>query len=345
MALQWNRRAFVKGAAGALVTPYLSRTAFAEDAIIKLRCSLDTAPSHPRNQAIVDYLAKIDEASQGKIKSEVFHSGQLFADLNVTKALLQGQVDMAAPGTWTMTGLMPDCDFCQLPALYSPPIELFRRCCDGAPGEFVNRQIAAKLRSRVIGPWLELGNENWYTTKKEVRSLEDLSGLKLRSPGGAGIYWRIGFARGIPNVTPWPNVPLALSQGTFDGFVSSDESVNSAKLWEAGVKYSYADHQFFANYIPIISDVFWSKLGEAEQKLMREVWAANVERYRAMSAKSQGDARAMMTANGVSFFDPPAEQIAADRKRMIAAQADLIRDTKLSADIVKLVGDTVGSHS
>jgi TRAP-type C4-dicarboxylate transport system substrate-binding protein len=341
---RWNRRAFVMAAAGAIAAPSLSRKAFAEDAI-KLRCSLDTAPSHPRNRVLVDYLGKLEEASQGRIKSEVFHSGQLFADLNVTKALIQGQVDMAAPGTWTMTGLVPDCDFCQLPALYSPPIELFRRCADGAPGELVNKEIETKLRSHVIGPWLELGNENWYTTRKEIRSLEDLGGLKLRSPGGAGISWRIGFVHGIPNVTPWPNVPLALSQGTFDGFVSSDESVNSAKLWEAGVKYSYADHQFFANYIPIVSDAFWSKLSEAERQLMREIWAANVERYRAMSAKSQADARAAMQANGVTFTDPPAEQVASDRKRMIAAQADLIRDTKLSADIVKLVGDTVGSHS
>ena len=339
-----NRRVFVAAAAGAITAPYLSRNALAEDAI-KLRCSLDTAPSHPRNRALTDYLSKIEEASQGRIKSEMFHSGQLFADLNVTKALFQGQVDMAAPGTWTMTGLVPDCDFCQLPALYSPAIDLFRRCSDGLPGEHVNKQLETKLRSHVIGHWLELGNENWYTTKKEIRSLDDLAGLKIRSPGGAGISWRIGFVHGIPNVTPWPNVPLALSQGTFDGFVSSDESVNSAKLWEAGVKYSYADHQFYANYVPMVSDAFWSKLGSAEQKLMRDVWVANIGRYRALAAKSQADARTTMQSNGVSFADPSAERVAADRKRMIEAQADLIRDMKLSADIVKLVNDAVSGHS
>jgi TRAP-type transport system periplasmic protein len=344
MALQWNRRTFVKGAAGVMVAPYLSRKAAADDAI-KLRCSVDTAPSHPRNQALVDYLGKIDEASQGKIKSEIFHSGQLFADLNVTKALIQGQVDMAAPGTWTMTGLVSDCDFCQLPALYGPSVELFRRCSDGAPGDHVNKQIETKVRSHVIGSWLELGNENWYTTKKEIRALEDFNGLKIRSPGGAGVSWRIGFVHGIPNVTPWPNVPLALSQGTFDGFISTDESCNSAKLWEAGVKYSYADHQFFANYVPMVSDAFWSKIGETERKLMRDIWAANVERYRAMAMKAQADARETMKSHGVTFIDPPADQLAADRKRMIAVQGDLIRDTKLSADIVKLVGDTVSRHS
>jgi TRAP-type C4-dicarboxylate transport system substrate-binding protein len=339
-----NRRVFVTVAAGAMAAPYLSRQAFADDAI-KLRCSLDTAPSHPRNQAITDYLAKIDEASQGKIKSELFQSGQLFADLNVGKALIQGQVDMAAPGTWTMTGLVPDCDFCQLPALYSPSIEMFRRCSDGAAGDYASKQLETKLRSHVIGQWLELGNENWYTTKKQIRSLDDISGLKIRSPGGSGTSWRIAFVHGIPNVTPWPNVPLALSQGTFDGFVSTDESCTSAKLWEAGVKYSYADHQFFGSYVPMVSDAFWSKLGEPERKLVRDVWAANVERYRAMSAKSQADARETMKSHGVTFVDPSAEQVSADRKRMIEAQADLIRDTKLSVEIVKLVTDTVSGRS
>jgi TRAP-type C4-dicarboxylate transport system substrate-binding protein len=95
----------------------------------------------------------------------------------------------------------------------------------------------------------------------------------------------------------------------------------------------------------MVSDAFWSKLGETERKLMRDVWAANIERYRTMSAKSQAEARKTMQSNGVKFFDPPADQVAADRKRMVAAQADLIHDTKLSADIVKLVTDTVGSHS
>jgi len=344
MASGSNRRAFMRSAAGVLAAPYLSRRALADDAI-KLRCSLDTAPSHPRNQAIVDYLDKIEEASKGKIKPELFQSGQLFADLNVTKALIQGQVDMAAPGTWTMTGLVPDCDFCQLPALYGQPVDVFRRCSDGAVGKLIEKQIETKVRSHIVGLWLELGYENWYTTKKAIQTLDDLSGLKIRSPGGAGISWRITFGHAIPNVTPWPNVPLALSQGTFDGFVSTDESCTSAKLWEAGVRFSYADHQFFGNYIPMVSDAFWSKLGENERTLMRDVWAANIERYRAMSAKSQADARETMKSHGVTFVDHSAEQFAADRKRMMAAQPDLIRDSKLSADIVKLVSDTVGSHS
>jgi C4-dicarboxylate-binding protein DctP len=94
----------------------------------------------------------------------------------------------------------------------------------------------------------------------------------------------------------------------------------------------------------MVSDAFWSKLSDDDRKLMRDIWAANVERYRAMSAKSQADARETLKSNGVTFADPPAEKLASDRKRMIDAQGDLIRDAKLSAEIVKLVTEAVGSN-
>ena len=67
--------------------------------------------------------------------------------------------------------------------------------------------------------------------------------MKLRSPGGVLNSFRIRFFGGIPNVTAWPDVPLAMSQGTFDGLISSNESVNSAKLFDSGLRYSLQDNR------------------------------------------------------------------------------------------------------
>ena len=200
MTSKLDRRSFLAATAGVLATPYISSKARAEDAI-KLRCSLDTAPSHPRNQAITDYLAKLDEASQGRIKSEIFHSGQLYPDLQVAKALLQNQVDMACPGLWTQTGIVPDCDFCQLPVFYGRPVAATEKASDGAAGKIVIDQVESKLRVHVLGPFVDLGFQNWYTTKTPLKTSADIKGLKIRSPGGAGISWRISFFGGIPNTT------------------------------------------------------------------------------------------------------------------------------------------------
>ena len=306
-----------------------------------MRVSLDTAPSHVRNVSIVDYLKKVEAATGGKVVAEVFHSGQLYADLNVAKALLQGQVDMAAPGGWTQTGIVSDCDFCQLPVFYGQPVEVTEHASDGKPGALIVKQIEAKLRVKVIGPWLDLGVQNWYTTKKPLNTADDIKGLKIRSPGGAGISWRIAFFGGVPNTTAWPNVPLALSQGTFDGFVSTNESVATAKLWEAGVRYSYQDRQYVGQYMPMVSDAFWSKLSPDLQKTMTDLWAANIGTYRANAAASQMRARKLMEENNVTFSDPTPETLAAARKAMQGDVASLAKAAKLSPEIVRLSEESV----
>jgi C4-dicarboxylate-binding protein DctP len=345
MMIRLNRRTFVGAAAASLAAPLAAPGLLRAAEPLKLRCSLDTAPSHPRNVAILDYLAKVEKESNGEIKGELFQSGQLFADLNVSKALLQGQVEMAAPGAWVLTGLVPDCDMVQLPYFYGVPSDVTHKATDGKPGARINQELQGKLNTQVLGPWIDLGYQNWYSTKVLLDKFGALKGLKIRSPGGAAISWRIKFAGGIANTTAWPNVPLALSQGTFDAFVSTDESCNSAKLWEAGVRFSYADHQFMGQYIPMIAKGFWSKLSAAQQKMMTDLWAANIASYRKGAADSQANARKVLEGNSVKFHDPSAEELNATRKAMLGDIDSLIKDAKLSPEIVTLVKEAVGSSA
>ena len=348
MTQRLSRRDFAFASVAALTAPLaapaLIRSARADEPL-RLRCSLDTAPSHLRNVSIRDYLGKVEAASGGKIKTEMFESGQLYPDLEVGKALIQGQVEMAAPGSWTITGIVSDADCFQLPALYGQPIELIHKVIDGKAGQYLNGQIQQKLRSHVIGPYLDLGFQNWYSANKPIASLADLKGMKIRNSGGAGQAWRARFLGAIPNTTAWPNVPLALSQGTFDGLVSSNESLVSAKLWDSGVKYSLADRQFVAEYIPMTSQMFWDKLSPELQKMMTDVWAESVPTYRANMAGAQTKARATLEEHGVKIADPTEEQTAAARKQMLAEQDQLAKDIKVSPEMVKLIMAEVGSGS
>jgi TRAP-type C4-dicarboxylate transport system substrate-binding protein len=344
MTQRLSRRDFALVSAAALAAPALIRSARADEPL-RLRCSLDTAPSHLRNVSMKDYLGKVEAASSGKIKTELFESGQLYPDLEVGKALIQGQLEMAAPGSWTITGIVSDADCFQLPALYGQPIELIHKVIDGKAGQFLNTEIQQKLRSHVIGPYLDLGFQNWYSSNKPIASLADLKGMKIRNSGGAGQAWRARFLGAIPNTTAWPNVPLALSQGTFDGLVSSNESLVSAKLWDSGVKYSLQDRQFVAEYIPMTSQVFWDKLSPDLQKMMTDIWAQNIPTYRANMAAAQTKARGTLEEHGVKMADPTPEQSAAERKKMMVEQDQLAKDIKVNPEMVKLIMAEVGSGS
>jgi C4-dicarboxylate-binding protein DctP len=240
-----------------------------------------------------------------------------------------------------MTGLVPDCDMVQMPYFYGVPYDVTHKATDGKPGAFIDQQLGAKLKTQVLGPWFDFGHQSWFSTKVPLDSFSSLKGLKIRSPGGAAMAWRIKFAGGIANTTAWPNVPLSLSQGVFDAFISSNESCNTAKLWEAGVKYSYADRQFMAQYIPMIGKGFWTKLSAAQQKMMTDLWAANIARYRKSGIGSQDIARKILETNGVKIHEPGETELAPIRKAMIADLPTLIDAAKLSPEMVKLVKESL----
>jgi TRAP-type C4-dicarboxylate transport system substrate-binding protein len=344
MPQRLSRRSFALASVAAVAAPVFVRSARADEPL-RLRLSLDTAPSHLRNVSMKDYLGKVEAASGGRIKTEIFESGQLYPDLEVGKALIQGQVEMAAPGSWTITGIVSDADCFQLPVLYGQPIGLIHKIIDGKPGQFLNTQIQQKLRSHVLGPYLDLGFQNWYSSNKPIATLGDLKGMKIRNSGGAGQAWRARFLGAIPNTTAWPNVPLALSQGTFDGLVSSNESLVSAKLWDSGIKFALEDHQWIAVYIPLLSQVFWDKLAPDQQTMMSELWAQNVPTYRANMVTAQIKARTTLQEHGIKFADPTAEQSADQRKRMMAEQDQVAKDIKVSPEMVKLIMAEAGSGS
>jgi TRAP-type C4-dicarboxylate transport system substrate-binding protein len=312
------------------------------DAPFQLRCSLDTAPSHPRNVAFREFLAKIENASGGQIKTKLFESGALFPDLHVVNALVQGQVEMCCPGTWTITGFVPDGDFSQLPLFYGLPVAQVHKATDGSGGRFVNQEIADKLHVQVLGSWFDLGFNNWFSTRKPLKTLADLSGMKLRSPGGVLNSWRIRFFGGVPNVTAWPDVPLALSQGTFDGLISTNESTNSAKLYDSGMHHSLQDDQGMGLYVPLVNQTFWGKLGSKLQEKILGLWSVNLPTWRENTAKAQEHGRAELAKYGVTFVDvPPAVRTAA-RAKMLKQQDQAVADAHISPKLVKLVTADVG---
>jgi TRAP-type C4-dicarboxylate transport system substrate-binding protein len=337
-----SRRAFT-GAAVAAVTGFGILRHARGDAPIELRCSLDTAPSHPRNVAFRDFLGRIEAASGGQVKTMLFESGALYPDLRVVTALVQGQVEMCCPGTWTLTGFVPDADFTQLPALYGRPAAMVAKAVDGKAGHFVNAQVTDRLHVQVLGRWFNYGFNNWFTTKKPLNALTDLKDMKIRSPGGILISARIRFYGAIPTVTAWPDVPLAMSQGTFDGLISSDESVNTAKLVDSGMRHALHDDQAMIAYIPLVNQAFWDKLDPKLRDIMAGLWTEHMPAWREAAVKAQQHARELLTQQGVTFVDVPQAERDAMRARMAAGQDKIVADAHMSPELVNQVLADIGA--
>jgi len=332
-----DRRALLVGVA----TCVIAASAVAQEPI-KMRISIEVAGTHKRTELVQKYADEVNKRSGGKLQAEVFHSAQLFRDRDVAKALRQGGAEMATPGPWNLTGIEPNMDLPQVPSMYGRSAEEVHRISDGEVGKLMNDMLEKKLGVKVIGRWLDLGASNSFSTAKPLNSPSDLKGLKIRTSGGAGQMVRVKFFDGIANFTAWPDVPLALSQGTFDGLFTTNESTQSAKLWESGVKYSLQDQQFYAQYMPMVSGTFWSKLSPDLQKVVTGAWEEHIDGMRKTMAEAQAKALETMKQNGITVVVPTKAQIEETRARLMTTQDEVIKDLKLDKALVEKTNAVLG---
>ncbi len=201
------------------------------------------------------------------------------------------------------------------------------------------------MRVTIPGRWIDLGFTNWYSTRKPLNTVADLRGMKIRNSGGFAQPWRAKFFGAIPNMTAWPDVPLALSQGTFDALQTTNESCASAKLWDAGLHYGLIDHQNMGDYIPIISNTFWSAITPEQRILITDLWAANIGAYRSSLAAAQDKAGQALLDHCLKLVDVPPEELATQRAAMMKEQDMVAREMKMSPDFVLRINEAVAAKS
>lgn len=302
---------------------------------IKMRISVDSPAQHVKTKIMSNYVAALKTKAGNRLDIELFHSGQLFNARDVSKAIRQGAVEMAAPGIWLLGGIEPNANFSSLPVFYGMELEQMRKVTDGELGRELNKSLETKLNAKILGSWLEGGLAHWYSTNKPINSYQDIQGMTIRTPGGAANELRLKFFKANVVTIAYPDLALALSQGKADGFISAHDSVVSAKMWEAGVKHSFEDYQLAAHYIPMLNRDFWDKLSPDLQKILADTWQEQVPAQRAAGVAAQAQARDVLIANGVKIVTPDSKTRAAARVRMTQEYDQWVKTVKVDPEFAR----------
>lgn len=302
----------------------------------KLRISVDTNPTHVRNKGIEIFVVELKKRVGDKLVVEVYPSAQLFRDRDIPKALRQDAVEMGVPGTWQLDGVEPNAAIQTLPMFYGVDAGIVHRILDGKLGAFLNKRMEERLKVKIIGRWVDLGMQHFYSTSKPIMKYDDLKNLKIRNPGGTANAARIKGLGGTSLLVPFPDLPLAMSQGVVDAVATTHESAYSAKLYDSGLKYGYEDNQFLGQYVPMVSSTFWSRQPKEIQEAIVDSWDVAVNGQREMAIKAQLNARAELIKHGVKMANPSPEETVAKRKHLMSMQNDLVKEMKIDKEAVDL---------
>jgi len=162
------------------------------------RISTENSANHVQTRVVQRFADTLARRSQGRLIVDFQHSAQLFRDQDVVRALHEGKVDMAVPGTWQLDRYAPYVSVLMLPMFFGLDATEHHRVRDGQVGQLVSTHLEQSLGVVVPGRWIDLGHANFYSARKVVASYQNMASLRLRIAGGAAIAAQVSAVGAEP---------------------------------------------------------------------------------------------------------------------------------------------------
>lgn len=187
--------------------------------------------------ALQPWVKRVEEATKNRVKIDIFPAQTLAKGADTLNAVITGVADMG----WCWHGYWPDMtplsDVITLPALPSRSAEegseVLWRLYERFPA--IQREFKDV---HVLQLWT--GDPRFLiTTKKQVKTMEDIKGMKIRTPGGPPTE-QIKALGAAPVLIPMPETYQALDKGVIDGLDISWEGTYSFRLYEVGKYFTMA---------------------------------------------------------------------------------------------------------
>ena len=265
--------------------------------IIKLAHGLDQ--QHSVHKGMVFLGERLAEKSGGKLKVEVYPSGQLGSERECLELVQLGGLAMTKVSASVLEGFAPEFKVFGLPYLFRD--DAHKNDVLAGP---VGREILAAPQSKFLRGlcYYDSGNRNFYT-KRPVRTPEDLKGLKIRvqeSPMAFALIRAFGAS-----ATPiaFGELYTALQQGVVDGAENNPPSFHLARHYEVCKFYTLDEHTSVPDVV-IVSTHFWSSLSAQEQKWLQEAADESAVYQRSLWATSTAESLAAVEKAGVEVIRP-----------------------------------------
>jgi tripartite ATP-independent transporter DctP family solute receptor len=173
-------------------------------------------------------------------------------------ATIAGNIDVDIVSNTVLSTVVPELAVLDVPYGLTSPDHAWK-VLDGDIGKDFAGKIQAKgLR---IAGWAYAGSRCLLTRSKPVRTVADLSGMKLRVPNNP-TYSAIATAWGtVATTVPFPETYLAMSQGVVDGLETAPGPSFDQKHYEVSKYLIRTDHLIYF-HVWVISEKSWQSWPE-----------------------------------------------------------------------------------
>jgi tripartite ATP-independent transporter DctP family solute receptor len=296
------RRRDVLSLAGALA---LSGTAVGHRATAQEKKALKASDVHPEGyptvQAVENMGKKLEQATGGRLSIQMYASMQLGGEKEMIEQAQVGAIQFVRVSVGTLGPVIDDLNVLNLPFLFRDTAHM-NKVVDGPIGQQLLDKVTNNQAAKLVGLcWMDAGARSFYDTKRPIKSIADLKGLKIRVIGNP-MFVDMANALGANGVAMgYDQVFSALQTGVIDGAENNPPSFVFDNHYQVAKYYTLTQHLIVPEML-VYSRAAWDQLSPDDQALIKKFSRETQADARTLWNKTEGEAMDRMKTAGIEII-------------------------------------------
>jgi tripartite ATP-independent transporter DctP family solute receptor len=268
-----RRRNFMKLTAGfaaaSLTTNLLPMTSARAQTKSVFKASDVQPPGYPTVAATENLGKKLEAATNGRLSVQMFPSMQLGGEKETIEQTQIGAIQMLRVSVGAMGPIVDDINVVNMPFLFKNTAHA-QRMMDGPIGQELLDKVTASPNAGLVALcWMDSGARSLYNTKRPIKTIEDLKGLKFRVIGNPIFVDMMNALGGNGVAMGYDQVFSALQTGVIDGAENNPPSYVFSNHYTAAKYYSLTEHLIIPEML-MFSKKAWTQLSGDDQALIKK---------------------------------------------------------------------------
>ena len=261
-----------------------------------LRLGHGLSADHPVHKAMLHMADQLKELSGGTMVLQIYPSGMIGSEDECFKQAQNAQIEFAKCSAAVLDGSVPEFQVVGAPFLFRDS-DHFWTVMNGEIG----KSILKKLDGLMGIFYFDAGARSLYTTKKPVRSIADMKGLKIRTQKSSIAMQSMEALGASPTPISWGELYTALSLGTVDAAENNIPSFVTGRHFEVCKYFILTEHQRVPDVL-VMSKKIWDGLTEDQKRWIEQAAADANEYQRKLWRESEAANEKIARDAGVEFI-------------------------------------------
>jgi len=282
----------------ALLLALLGVAADAADQKMVFKASDVHPEGYPTVQAVENMGKKLEAATGGRLSIQMYASMQLGGEKEAIEQAQVGALQFARVSVGALGPVVDDLNVFNLPFLFRNTDHM-EKIIDGPIGQELLDKVSNNPNTRLIGlAWMDAGARSVYDTKKPIKSIDDLKGLKVRVMGNPMFVDMMNALGGNGVAMGYDQVFSALQTGVVDGAENNPPSFVFDNHYQVAKYYTLTEHLIVPEIL-VFSRATWDSLSKDDQALIKRLAREAQLDERQLWKKVEDEAMAKMKTAGI----------------------------------------------